>query len=376
MFHPFRVEQFLSEMEHGVAYNFSESGVHPMTLGELMELTGMEMKTLTDTLLDYPQVNGFTLLRERIADLYPGADAENIMVTTGATEANTLVASTLLEEGDSAVVFRPCYEQFSGNVLNRGIDVRFVQMDPERAWKIDADAVAAAVDDTTKVIHVINPHNPTGQILDEEERRIIIEAAERSGAWVVSDEVYIGTERNSNAPTKSFWGDYDKVMVLNSMSKAYGLPGLRLGWLVGPKPEIVEAWRRHEYASVAASMLSMKLAEAVMAEPARSALAARARRLIRVGFETLSEALKEHPGVFSVTAPEASAMSFVRFDLPVDSDVFAGRLHAEKDVLVIPGSKFAMSNHFRFSSALPDDYLKEGLRRLNELVGEILSEAR
>ena len=375
MFHPFDVEQFLSELEHGVSYNFSESGVHPMTLRELAEMTSLDLEAFMDTLLDYPQVNGFALLRERIASLYAGAGAANVMVTVGATEANTLVANTLLAPGDSMVAFRPIYEQLTGNARNRGVTVRYVEMDPFDSWRIDGAAVAATVDETTKVVHVINPNNPTGRVLDDAERAAIVSAAQKVGAWIVSDEVYAGTERDTDVTTRSFWGDYDKVMVLNSMSKAYGLPGLRLGWLVGPEPEITAAWRRHEYAAVAASTLSMKLAEAVLEEPGRSAIVTRARSLIRTGFETLTEALAVHPGVFSVTPPQASAMSFVRFDLPVGSDALARRLHAEKDVLVIPGDKFHVEKHFRFSSALPEAYLREGLRRLNQMVAEILSQA-
>ncbi|WP_420414099.1 aminotransferase class I/II-fold pyridoxal phosphate-dependent enzyme [Roseibium sp.] len=372
MFHPFHVEQFLSELENGVKYNYSESGVHPMTLKELVELTGMDPDALWATMLDYPQVNGFTLMRERIAALYEGATSDNVLVTAGATEANTLVANTLLEPGDSMVAFRPIYEQLTGDVKNRGIDVKYVDMDPLNDWKIDAQAVSDTVDATTKVIHVINPNNPTGRVLSIEERRGIIAAAAKVGAWIVSDEVYAGTERDTDETTKSMWGDYDRVVVLNSMSKAYGLPGLRLGWLVAPKAEVRACWRRHEYASVAASMLSMKLAEAALEERARKALVERARRLIRTGFETLTEALQVHPGVFSVSPPHASAMSFIRFKLPVDSETLALKLHREQDVLVIPGSRFDVENHFRFSSALPDAHLREGLRRMNLVVGEML----
>ena len=177
-----------------------------------------------------------------------------------------------------------------------------------------------------------------------------------------------------NIPSEHL-GSYDKVMVLNSTSKAYGLPGLRLGWLVGPADTIIACWRRHEYASVATSTVSMKLAEAALAEPARSMLVARARRLIRTGFETLTDALTIHHNVFTVTPPHASAMSFVRFNLPIDSEILAMRLVREQDVLVIPGSRFHVESHFRFSSALPEAHLKEGLRRLNQLVEDVLKSA-
>ncbi len=135
-------------------------------------------------------------------------------------------------------------------------------------------------------------------------------------------------------------------------------------------------WRRHEYASIAASMLSMKLAAAALHHEVHPLITARARRLIRRGFSTLCECLAEHPGVFAPVPPQASAMSFVHFDLPVSSETFAQRLREEEDVLVIPGARFGVENHFRFSSALPEPHLREGLARLNALTGRILSAGR
>ncbi|MFC6589076.1 aminotransferase class I/II-fold pyridoxal phosphate-dependent enzyme [Sulfitobacter pacificus] len=372
IYHPFKVEQFLSEMEHGVTYNFSESGVHPMSLQGLVDLAEIDMDRLMKTMIDYPQVNGKQALRDKIAACYPGATADGVMITVGATEANTLVAATLLEPGDNIVCFRPTYEQLSGNARNRGNEVRWVNLIEAEDWAIDATALEQAVDDKTRIIHVVNPNNPTGRVLSVQDRRRIIAAAARVGAWIVADEVYAGTEREGDVETASFWGSYDRVLIVNSMSKAYGLPGLRLGWLVGPEDVIAQSWRRHEYASIAASMLSMELADHALAEPARSKLKARARRLIRTGFDVLTEELARHQGVFDVVPPQASAMSFVRFNLPVTSEEFSMRLLREKDLLVIPGSSFGVEGHFRFSSALPEGHLRAGLARLNALTLEIL----
>jgi aspartate/methionine/tyrosine aminotransferase len=372
-FHPFFVEHFLSEMEHGVRFNFSESGVYPLTYAELFELAEVDTDALFATLVDYPQVNGFESLRERIAALYTNSSHSNILVTVGATEANTLVANTLLESGDNVLRFRPTYEQLAGNARNLGIEVRTVDMVEADDWAVDTDALDAAVDQHTKIIHIVNPNNPTGRVLGAEDRNAILRVAERVGAWIVADEVYIGTERNTDTPTASFWGSYERVVVVNSMSKAYGLPGLRLGWLAAPKELITACWRRHEYAAISASMMSMKLADYALVPATRERLRQRARAWIRRGFETLTEALSLHPGVFSVVPPLASAMSFVRFDLPVSSDALTIRLLKEKDVLVIPGSKFGTEGHFRFSSALPEEHLRKGLARLNDLTDEIRS---
>lgn len=374
-FQAFAVEQYLSETEHGVHYNFSESGVHPMSYAELFALASVDTDALFQTLVDYPQVNGNEALRERIAALYSDADAENVLVTVGATEANTLVAATLLEAGDNVVRFRPTYEQLAGNAHNLGYEVRSVDMCESDDWAIDAAALAAAVDRHTRIIHVVNPNNPTGRVLSDGDRALLIATAQRVDAWIVADEVYSGTERSTDEPTASFWGSYEKVIAINSMSKAYGLPGLRLGWLVAPHRLIPALWRRHEYASITATMMSMELACAALEPAARDAITARARGLIRRGFETLQQELARHPEVFSVVPPQASAMSFVRFELPLSSDELAARLLAEEGVLVIPGSRFGVEKHFRFSSALPDEHLRAGLNRMNSLVGRVLAAA-
>ncbi|MGR3622372.1 aminotransferase class I/II-fold pyridoxal phosphate-dependent enzyme [Pseudophaeobacter sp.] len=374
VFHPFKVEQFLSELEHGVEFNFSESGVHPISFQGLVDMADIDIPQLMATLIDYPQVNGKQSLRDTISGFYPGASADGVMVTSGATEANTLVANTLLQPGDNVVCFRPTYEQISGNAANLGNDVRWVDLVEAEGWAIDTDALNKAVDDKTRIIHVVNPNNPTGRILSDSDRSQIIAAASRVGAWIVADEVYAGTEREGDIETPSFWGSYDRVLIVNSTSKAYGLPGLRLGWLVGPVDIITDCWRRHEYASITTSMLSMELADKALAEPTRSKLKARAKTLIRTGFDVLTQELGRHPGVFDVVPPQASAMSFVRFNLPISSEDFCMRLLREREVLVIPGSRFGVEGHFRFSSALPEDHLREGLARLNDLTGEILQE--
>ena len=374
-FQAFAVEQFLSENEHNVQFNFSESGVHPLSYSEFFEIAAVDTDALFSQLIDYPQVNGFESLREVIASRYPGATAENVLVTVGASEANTLVASTLPEHGHNLVKLTPTYEQLGGNAINLGYEVRNVPLVEQQDWDIDTDKLAAAVDEKTSVVHVVNPNNPTGKILSAKDREALVSAAKLHHSWLVADEVYIGTERDSDDETPSFWGEYDQTIVINSMSKAYGMPGLRMGWMVAPKEIIESCWRRHEYAAISASRFSMRLAEYALKEPAASKLKARARNLIRRGFGTLKEKLNVHPGVFSVVPPQASAMSFVKFELPISSEELALRLLREQDVLVIPGSKFGMDDHFRFSSALLEDHLVEGLDRFNEVVGDILSES-
>ena len=372
MFHPFEVENYLSDNEQNVSFNYSESGVHPLTLSELLAIADIDVADLGDTLLDYPEVRGSEELRERIAALYDGASASNVLVTVGASEANHLVAATLLSPGDRVLALRPSYLQLAGNARNQDIEVDTVSLREDANWALDLDELDSKVNDRTRLLSIINPNNPTGHILTATERAAIVAAADKVGAWIVADEVYAGTERGDRPATPSFWSDYDRVIAINSMSKAYGLPGLRTGWLVAPTELIPDLWRRHEYATISATMLGNRLASIALSEQVRPELTARARRLIDRGFDELKRGLSAHEPIYSVVPPEASAMCIVRYDLPVDSRQFVDRLVAEYDTLVVPGSCFGLDRHFRFSSALDKNYLQQGIERINALVSVIL----
>ena len=367
VFHPFEVERFLSEHEQGASYNLAESGVHPLSLAELLALAGRSLDELADLRLDYPQVNGTLDLRERIAALYPDTQADEVLVTVGASEANQLIAATMLAAGDAIVTLAPTYRQLSGNARNLGVQVREAPLVEAAGWALDTDRLADAAAPGMRLLAIVNPNNPTGHILTEAEMQAVIAAAEQSGAWIVADEVYAGTERGNRPQTPTFRGRHERVIAVNSMSKAYGLPGLRLGWIVAPRALIAELWRRHEYAAISAGMLDMRLAEMALDPGVWPRLTARARRLIDRGFGRLQAALDYLPDTFAVVPPQASAMSFVRFDLPLGSRELALRLRHEQGVLVVPGDCFGMDDHIRISTALPEARLGEGLRRLTGL---------
>lgn len=372
-FEAFEIETYLSRYEQQVRYNYAESGVQPLTLGELLQLADREPQSLGDILLNYPEVNGALALRERIAALYPGASAANVLVTVGASEANLLAATTLLEPGDEVVVLTPTYLQFSGIAANLGFSIRQVPLQEAANWALDVAALQAAVTPRTRVVAVVNPNNPTGRILSEAEMDALVNVADSVGAWLLADEVYAGAEREQEAETPSFYGRYERVVALHSLSKAYGLPGLRLGWMVAPDDLIEALWRRHEYAVVSTTALANHLALVALDEHVRPKIIARTRRLVREGFTLLAEQLSRHPGVFSVVPPQASALSFVRYELPLSSRQLAACLR-EHDVLMVPGECFGLDKHLRISSALPAAELLPGLERLNSLVESLMAQ--
>lgn len=372
-FQPFLMEQMMSEWENVVDVNLSESGVHPMTLGELLAMDGRTPAELAGIGLSYPQANGTPELRETIAALYPGATRDDVLVTVGAAEANYLAVNTFLEPGDEVVLVLPNYMQIWGVARNRGCRVREVHLDIARDWALDPSTLDEAVSPDTKMIVVVNPNNPTGRIMSEGEMDAVVAAAERVGAWLLADEVYRGAERERDEETPSFHGRYDKVLAQGSMSKAYGLPGLRVGWTVGPADAVAAMWRRHEYTTIALSMLSDHLTRIALSPSVRPRILARTRLLLKGGYGLLGEWLREQGGIFSGTPPDAAAITFLKYDLPINSTEWMERLRDESGVLVVPGDHFGLDRHLRVSFALPEQELLDGLARISESVRRIRS---
>ena len=363
-FQPFELERLMSEWEQTVEFNLTESGVHPVSLRDLIGEADV-LQALLDTELNYPQVNGMDALRARIAALYPGATPDNVLVTVGAAEANYITIETFAETGGEVVVMLPNYLLVWGAARNFGARVKTFPLREDRGWAPDLDALNDAVTEATTLIAVCNPNNPTGYILTEAEMDAIVAAAERVDAWILADEVYSGAEQWTDVQTPSFWGRYDKVVAINSLSKAYGLPGLRIGWIVAP-PDIVETiWRRHEYTTIAATMLANKLAALALSPEVRPRLIDRTRRYVRRGYSMLETWLKEHETLFAWTPPQAAAIAFVRYHLDIPSTELVDRLRREQDVLIVPGAHAGLEHHLRISFGPPADYLRAGLDRIS-----------
>ena len=369
-FHPFELERIMSDWEQAVDFNLSESGAHPLTLRELLS-EGPHLDELMETELNYPHVEGTPQLRARIAALYPGAGPDNVLVTVGCAEANYITVQTILDKGDEMVVMLPNYMQVWGIGQNRGYRVKPFHLSEEHGWAPDLDELNDAVTEKTKLIAVCNPNNPTGAILSEDEMDGIAEAAGRVGAWILADEVYSGAERLEDEQTPTFWGRYDRVLAMNSLSKAYGLPGLRIGWVVAPEDTRGAIWRRHEYTTISATMLSNKLATVALSPSLRPRLIQRVRGYIRRGFAIFEDWLEEHEGTLSLVPPRAAAVAFPRYHLDINSTELVDRLIREKSVLVGAGDHFGVDHHLRISFGLPADYLRRALDRIHDLIIEL-----
>ena len=363
-FTPFDLEYTQSIWEQQVDINLTESGVHPIRLDDLLGGDEGKIEELLATELNYPHVNGNPALRQNIAALYDGADVDNVIVTVGAAEANNIIMQTLMEPGDELLTQTPTYKQVWGLAENGDHRVSAFSLLPDAGWAVDIDELNRNLSDRTRIIAIVNPNNPTGYIMTEAEMDAVVAAADRVGAWILADEVYRGAERLREDETPSFYGRYDKVLALGSMSKAYALPGLRIGWVVGPAKTVDDLWRRHEYTTITASMLSNLLAAHALSPSVRPRLIARTREYIRNGFPVLEEWMNRQDGLFSYTPPQASAVSFIRYHLDINSTELMERLCREASVFVGAGDSFGMDHHLRIAFGQEQEVLEEAFRRI------------
>jgi aspartate/methionine/tyrosine aminotransferase len=367
-FQNFELEHYQSLYEHSVEYNLADSSVQCTNVRELLRETGAD--PLLDTGLFYPHVNGTPLLRQRIAALYPAASERNVLVTVGAAQANSMVCSTLLAPGDEVIVISPGYRQVWGMAKNLGCTVKELQLRPEDDWRPDLDQLQSLAGSKTKLIAVVNPNNPTGAIFTRDEMRRIVSICEKAGAWLHADEVYRGTEL-AGGETPSFWGQYDKLVCTNSVSKAYGLAGLRIGWAVA-SPEMIESlWRRHEYAVITAAAPSMKLAEIALEDGKRKWLLERQKGLSRAGHEIVAQWAQEQKGAFSVNKASATSIAFVRYHFDMPSFELAEHLRKRASVLTAPGVFLGTENHLRITVGYEQEKVQAALGRISTAVAEL-----
>ncbi|HEX2168167.1 MAG TPA: aminotransferase class I/II-fold pyridoxal phosphate-dependent enzyme [Longimicrobiales bacterium] len=369
-FHPFAMERWQSTYENRVELNLSESGVDPLTLAELLEIGGADIDELP---LGYGQSNGSDPLRSHIAAMYDGARDDGVVVCNGSAEANFIAIWELVRPGDEIAVVVPTYMQTYGLAQNVGARVIEIPLHEELGWQPDPDEIARAVTARTRLIVVTNPSNPTGAVLSGEAHDAIVHAARRTGAWILADEVYRGAEI-SGRETRSFFGTHDRVIATGSLSKGYGLPGLRIGWTMSDARTAETLWARSDYTTIAPGELTDRLAAIALDPAVRPKLLERTHRIIRTGLDTMTTWLGSMDG-FHWRDPDAGAICFVRYDADIGSDELAERLRSEQSVLIVPGSHFGLDRYVRFGLGMPTELFEKALERVGETLRQVSAAA-
>jgi aspartate/methionine/tyrosine aminotransferase len=305
--------------------------------------------------------------------MYPGTTDAQILVTVGGAEANFASFWHLFEREQKAAVVVPTYGQVPGLVDSFGGRVLPVPLVEAEGWQPDLGALEGALAAGARFVLVTNPNNPTGAVLSTASMDRMVELTERHGAWILADEVYQGAEV-ADARTPSFWGRHERVLVTNSLSKAYGLPGLRLGWITGPEREIAELWGRTDYSTICPAAISDALACVALQPATRARIRERTRNIVRANLALLEGWMHAQEGRFRHRPPDAGAICYTRYDAEVNSSVFAQKLRAEKSVLVVPGDHFGMDRFVRIGFGNPAEELLEALDLIREAFDDLTAE--
>ena len=365
--------QFLYENE--VKFNLSESGVSPLTISELIPGKA-DRETFEQLPLGYPYSTGRKSLRKNIARFYGCNDYECVTVMNGGSEANYASIWGIVGPSDRVAFMVPNYLQGWGvaRAYGRQTDGYKLVMKREQGewkWSLDVDSLRKAVKKNTKLIVVTNPNNPTGYVLSEEEMQIIIDEARRVGAWILSDEIYRGAEVGGGPMTPTFFGRYDKVLVTAGLSKAFGLPGLRIGWVVSKPSMIQHLCSYHDYLTLTPSAVSDYLANLVMQPKRREEVLKRTRAIIDHNLPVLEKWIAKHADIFEYERPAAGAIAMLKYRLPISPVALFNRIREEKSVLITPGPHFGIGNYLRIGYGYDLGKLRRGLREIDPILQEL-----
>ncbi len=375
---PFALERWMTTYELQVEYDIAESGIAPLSVRDLLNLEPAEardatLQRLLDLRLGYSEATGTLKLRSLLAATYADCESDNILVTTGAIEANFLLFNVLLQAGDHVVAPYPAYQQLYSVPRALGCDVSLWRIRPETGFCYDVADLERLIRPGTRLIVINSPHNPTGALLSAEDLRRVIEIADRIGAWVLSDEAYRWLAiPGGKAPAPPAFDLGPRAISVGTLSKPLGLPGLRLGWMAAPAEIAAACWRMRDYISLSPGKLNDALA--VLALTHREQIIARNTSIIQANLAAAQAWIAGHAGVLSWVPPRAGLLALLRYHLDVPSLELANRLAEDYGVMLAPGSAFGLEHYLRVGIGQDPPVFAAGLRRVSACLNVLLAQ--
>lgn len=366
----FKLEEYLGKYEFSAQYLLCCSDAESFALSEILAYASSEDMKLWDQLrLGYTEVQGLPILRQTVADeLYPDLDEENILMFAGAEEGIFCVLHILIEAQDHVIILTPCYQSLLEIPRSKGAEISEIKLKEEHHWRIDLNAIRDAIKPNTKCIVINFPHNPTGQVIEHDELKNLVTLCESKGIWIFSDEVYrlLGTPNKSWAPPATCL--YDKAISLGVMSKAYGMAGLRIGWIACQNKALL---KKIEYMKHYTSICNSAPAEVLSLISLRNKdkILDRNNQIATNNLQLLDQFFHEYNNLFQWVRPQGGCVGFVEYKGSVSIDSFCDQLVKEKSVLLMPASIYNHnSNHFRIGFGRRN--MPECLLKLKEFVSQ------
>lgn len=371
----FELERWMTYWELQVSHDICESGIRPLTLTDVLTLLPDEAasslrESLHSVPLGYSEARGTIELRTALANTYEKTTAEEIFVATGAIEANFLLFNVLVQPGDHVIVVDPAYQQLQSVPKALGADVELLSVVHDDGYYYDLDELRAMVRPNTKLIVVNTPHNPTGAMLSEDQIIELIDIAKESDAWILSDEAYRWIEHPGGetipAPMR---GRYEKGISVGTVSKPFGVPGLRIGWFAAPAEITQAAWAVRDYVSLSPGKLSDLITTAIVTH--KDAIFARNDEIIGTNLQTANTWFAAHSDLVNWVPPRAGLLAMMGYTADIDSRTLADRLAGEAGVMLAPGDAFGMPGRLRIGIGQDPAIFREGLERTSNFLKKL-----
>lgn len=373
---PFALERWMTRHEMNVTYDIAESGIQPLRLADLLAWESPEdaatLQELLDLPLGYSEARGTLALRSAIAATYTGCGPENILVTTGAIEANFLLFNVLLEAGDHVIAPFPAYQQLFSVPRAIGCDVSLWEVGPETSYRYDVDAFQRLLRPNTRLVVVNTPHNPTGAMLAPDELRRVYALAESVGATVLGDEAYRWLGIPGGAPFAAPMFEHGPLGIsVGTVSKPFGLPGIRIGWIAASEPVIAACWGARDYISLSPGKLNDAIGQ--LAFKHRERIIDRNTAIILANLDAATAWISDHAGTLAWTPPRGGLLALLRYNLPVDSLELADLLATEYGVMLAPGCAFGVEHHLRIGIGQDPPVFRAGLAAASRCFARLIS---
>jgi aspartate/methionine/tyrosine aminotransferase len=360
---PFALERYFARWEFSVPHHLCASDVEPYRLDELLSLADGETRAEWEHLsLGYSPSSGDPRLRAAAAALYPGLEADDVLIFSGAEEAIFAFAHTALAPGDHAVVVWPAYQSLYEAARAAGVEVTLVELEATAGWRLDPERLREALRPTTRAVVINYPHSPTGALLTREDLGEIVALCRETGARLFSDEVYRGLEFEASRRLPPAAQLDERAVSLGVLSKSFALPGLRLGWVACRDRELLARLETFkDYTTICAAAPSELLGRVALA--AHETVWQRSRAILAANLPHLDAFFERFAGLVSWTRPEGGSVAFPRLDAEVPVERFCDELRRAEGVLLLPGTVFGHpGNHFRVGL---------GRRDLPEVLGRV-----
>ena len=344
---PFRIEQYFGKYEFTAKYLLSSSDAESRTIGELLDLEPGSQEGLLKHWCGYTESPGGPALREVISGMYRGIRPDDVLVLAATEEGIFILYHALLSPGDHVIVETPCYESALEIARSAGARVSEWRRSFEKGWAHNLAALEELIQPSTKIIYINTPHNPTGLVMPRSVFEQVSKLAASRGILLFCDEVYRELEHDPANRLPAACEIYERAVSLGSMSKSYGLPGLRLGWLVSKDAEVLRRCLEFKYYTTICSSAPSEFLSA-LALSHREVLLRRNREIVLRNLPVLDAFFRERSHLFEWVKPNSSPIGFVRYKPQRDVGSFCEEVVGKAGVLLLPGTVYDEPRHIRF----------------------------